>query len=279
MDLLLLSEFFLFRWVFCFLLISCFSFDWLCCAVVYSKRIVRSQCSCPPGGNWTPQSLQEERSHTALTPVHGSPAIWDQPLFWGEGGIWEVEKMVRSQGFSSRIRADPGSPHYLPISWRCGCCSTSCTQRKTLSPAPKSCPSHPELVSAPFPTLIPKTLCMGANLLSDQDVKGQKASSRAPEAHAVVFPLEKWAQPSGCALSHRQDPGTAPCRRWCLVLAASEPKGSRPAASCRRVAGFPGSASPRLPSLFPVISPLLPAYRHLENQPAWLSQKYQLQIR
>lgn len=50
-DLLLLSEFFLFLWVFCFLLISCFSFDWLCCAVVYSKRIVRSQCSCPPGGN------------------------------------------------------------------------------------------------------------------------------------------------------------------------------------------------------------------------------------
>lgn len=42
---------FLFCWVFCFLLISCFSFDWLCCAVVYSKRIVRSQCSCPPGGN------------------------------------------------------------------------------------------------------------------------------------------------------------------------------------------------------------------------------------
>lgn len=50
-DLLLLSKFFWFCWVFCFLLISYFCFDWLCCAVVYSKRIVRSQCSCPPGGN------------------------------------------------------------------------------------------------------------------------------------------------------------------------------------------------------------------------------------
>lgn len=115
-----------------------------------------------------------------------------------------MEKMVRSQGFSSRIRADLGSPHYLPISWRCGCCSTSCTQRKTLSPASKSFPSHPELVTAPFPTLIPKTLCMGANLLSDQDVEGQKASSRVTEAHAVVFPLEQRARPSGCALSHQQ---------------------------------------------------------------------------
>lgn len=37
-----------FRWVFCFLLVSRFSSGWLCCAVVDSKRIVRSQCSCPP---------------------------------------------------------------------------------------------------------------------------------------------------------------------------------------------------------------------------------------
>lgn len=130
---------------FAFSLSSCFCLDWLCCAVVDSKRIVRSQCSCPPGGNWTPQSLQEERSHTALTPVHGSPAIWDKPLFWGEGGIWEVEKMVRSQGVHPRVRAEPGSRYYLHISGRCGPCSTSCTQRKTLLPAPKGFPSDAEL--------------------------------------------------------------------------------------------------------------------------------------